>query len=270
MLGDTLKYRISRGGNLEKPLEVISEDGRVTISLNEGTDCLDNDGKRLENILISETYLPQLPEGYYTIGEAYGLEPSGAIFDPAFNLTIGYEGNDIPQYVSEEGIYIAYYNATAESWIPLTSQVDTQSNNVTAPVGHFTTFVVMGEAIPTAEFTITSLDVSSGQVKPGEPVTISADVTNTGGSEGSYTVNLTINGEVEQTKTVTLAPEATETVTFTIIKGESGSYSASIGGWTEEFTVTASWLSRYWWGMVVGIVVAGLLVYFLWWRRRPA
>jgi len=118
-----------------------------------------------------------------------------------------------------------------------------------------------------AQFTITGLDITPQQVPPGQPVTVSAQVTNTGDSEGSYTVNLTINGQVEQTKTVTLAPEAMETVTFTVTKETPGSYTVSIGDLTEEFTVAASsWLNRYWWTIVAGIVGVVILVYLL--RRR--
>jgi len=122
-----------------------------------------------------------------------------------------------------------------------------------------------------AQFTITGLDVTPEQVPPGQPVTVSAQVTNTGDSEGSCTVNLTVNGQVEQTKTVTLAPEAMETVTFTVTKEAPGSYTVSIGDLTEEFTVAAaapSWLNRYWWIIVVGIVAVVLLAYFL--RRKRA
>jgi len=119
-----------------------------------------------------------------------------------------------------------------------------------------------------AQFTITGLDVTPEQVPPGQPVTVSAQVTNTGDSEASYTVNLTVNGQVEQTKTVTLAPEAMETVTFTVTKETPGSYTISIGDLTEEFTVVApSWLNRYWWMIVVGIVAVVLLAYLLWRKR---
>ncbi len=120
------------------------------------------------------------------------------------------------------------------------------------------------------QFTITSLDVTPEQVLPGQPVTVSAQVTNIGDREGSYTVNLTVNGQVEQTKMVTLAPEAVETVTFTVTKETPGSYTISIGDLTKELTVAApSWLSRYWWTIVVGIVAVVLLAYFLW-RKRAA
>jgi len=124
---------------------------------------------------------------------------------------------------------------------------------------------------PPAEFNITSLDLSSRQVNPGEPVTITAGVINSGGSEGSYTLNLTINGEAEQTKTVTLAPQATETVAFTITREEPGSYSVSLDGKTTGFAVAAPPPpSRHRWAIVAGIIAAGLLIHFLVSRgRRP-
>jgi len=130
------------------------------------------------------------------------------------------------------------------------------------------TLYVGGAGPPSpAQFTITGLDVTPQQVLPGQPVTVSAQVANTGDSGGSYTANLTVSGQVEQTKTVTLAPEAIETVTFTVTKEAPGSYTVSIGDLTEEFTVVAaSWLNRYWWVIVVGIAAVVLLAYLL--RRR--
>jgi len=124
-----------------------------------------------------------------------------------------------------------------------------------------------------AQFTITGLDVTPKRVPPGQPVTVSAQVTNIGDSEASCTVNLTVNGQVEQTKTVTLAAEAMETVTFTVTKEAPGSYTVSMGDLTKEFTVAAaasSWLSRYWWMIVivVGVAAVVLLAYFL--RRKRA
>jgi len=120
-----------------------------------------------------------------------------------------------------------------------------------------------------AQFTITGLDVTPEQVPPGQPVTVSAQVTNIGDSEGSYTVNLSINGQIEQTKAITLASEAMEPVIFTVTKEAPGSYTVSIEDLTKEFTVVApSWLNRYWWTIVVGVAAVVLLAYLL--RRRRA
>jgi len=273
MFGDISKWDISEQGNLLEPLEVSSADNKVTISLGKDASCLDKEDYRLSTITISEqTDWPSVPEDYDIIGTAYEFRPAGAKFDPALTLTLSYDDNDVPQYISEEDVYITYYDATDENWVPLTSQVDTENNIVAAPVSHFTTFAIMGAAVsPTpANFSVTSLDLSSEQVEPGQEVLVTVNVTNIGGCEGSYILNLTINGAVEQTKTVTLAPLASDTVTFTVIKEEPGSYTISVNGLTKEFSVEAlapSWLSRYWWTIVVGIVIIGLVVYFQLWPR---
>ena len=128
-----------------------------------------------------------------------------------------------------------------------------------------------GEATPPprAEFTITSLGANPEQIKPGGLVTITAEVANIGGTEGSYSLNLTINGEGEQTKRVTLAPGATGRVAFTTTREEPGSYSVSVDGKTTEFAVAAPpQPSRHHWEIVAGIIAAGLLVHFLVSRRR--
>ena len=208
MLGDISKWNITEQGNLLEPLQVNSADNKVTIALSKDASCLNKENTRLSSITISRrSGWPSLPEDYSIIGTAYEFRPAGAKFAPSLSLTLGYVDNDVPQYVSEEDIYIAYYNATAKNWVPLSSQVNTQNNRVSAPVRHFTTFAIMGEVIPPtpAKFSVTSLDLSSEQVEPGQEVLVTVNVTNTGGSGGSYTLDLTINGEVEQTKTLTLA-----------------------------------------------------------------
>ena len=277
MFGGISRWDISEQGNLLEPLHVSSADNKVTISLGEDASCLDKEDNRINTIMISnQTDCPPVPEGYDIIGTAYEFHPAGAKFAPALSLTLSYVDNDVPQYLSEEDVYIAYYDATAENWAPLTSQVDTQNNFVTALVSHFTTFAIMGAAVsPTpANFSVTSLDLSNEQVEPGQEVLVAVNVTNIGGYKGSYTLNLTINGAVEQTKTVTLASLASDTVTFTVTKEEPGSYTISVDGLTKEFSVAVlapSWLSQYWWTIVVGLAVIGLLLFiFRWWLPRKA
>jgi len=277
VFGDISKWDISEQGNLLEPLQVSSADNKVIISLGKDASCLDKEDNRLSTITISnQTDWPPVPEDYDIIGTAYEFQPAGAKFAPALSLTLSYVDNDVPQYLSEEDVYIAYYDTTAENWAPLTSQVDTQNNIVTAPVSHFTTFAIMGAAVsPTpANFSVTSLDLSNEQVEPGQEVLVAVNVTNIGGYDGSYTLNLTINGAVEQTKTVTLASLASDTVTFTVTKEEPGSYTISVDGLTKEFSVAVlapSWLSQYWWTIVVGLAVIGLLLFlFRWWLPRKA
>jgi hypothetical protein len=132
------------------------------------------------------------------------------------------------------------------------------------------------------------LSVTPSKVKPAEQVTISVLITNTGSSEGSYTVVLEINGAEEAENEMTLGAGKSETVTFTIMKETEGSYTVNIDDKTGQFDViplapptpepteAPPVAPPTNWGLIGGIiagcliVVGGLLVYFFVWRRRGA
>ncbi len=137
-------------------------------------------------------------------------------------------------------------------------------------------------------FAISDLSVAPSEVKLADQVTISVVVTNAGGSGGSYTVVLQINGAEEARKEVTLGAGKSETVTFIISKDTEGSYTVNIDGNLGQFTVIVSppptptptealpvQPPTNWWligGIIAGciVVAAGLLVYFFVWRKRGA
>ena len=90
---------------------------------------------------------------------------------------------------------------------------------------------------PKAEFEVSSFTLSSTEAKVGESITASATVRNSGGATGTYRVALTIDGVEVDSKEVTLAPGETETITFTITKNVSGTFTIGIGGLTENLKV---------------------------------
>lgn len=100
-------------------------------------------------------------------------------------------------------------------------------------------YFYIGALAKTAEFEITSLAIVPEEIEVGESVAIWVNVTNTGDGAGSYPVDLTINGVVEETKTVELAGGSSTTVTFTVTKGELGSYSVDVDGLSGTFKITA-------------------------------
>ena len=136
---------------------------------------------------------------------------------------------------------------------------------------------IAGEAPPTygsdkifvtptpAGFTVSNLSLSPSSVNPGETVTITAKVTNTGDAEGSYTATLKINGAAQATKEITLAPDASTTVSFTVEAGDAaGEYAIEIGGQSTSFTVaTAAEPRSTNWMLIIG-AVAILLALILW------
>lgn len=89
----------------------------------------------------------------------------------------------------------------------------------------------------TATFEVTNLIVEPNETNPGKSVTIKADVTNTGNTEGTYKASLEINGKVEVYKDVLLATGQTQVVEFSYIPEKEGEYTVAIGSETATFKV---------------------------------
>jgi hypothetical protein len=88
-----------------------------------------------------------------------------------------------------------------------------------------------------AAFEVISLNVEPTEVTAGETVSITAEVSNTGGSEGTYAAVLTVDGATVETKQVTLAAGASQTVTFSLAKDNPGTYEIGVDGLTSSLTV---------------------------------
>jgi len=88
-----------------------------------------------------------------------------------------------------------------------------------------------------AEFEVTSLDIKPPEVAAGETANVTAEVKNTGGSEGTYAAVLTVDGATVETEEVTLVPGASKTVTFSLVKDIPGTYQVSIGGLNSSLKV---------------------------------
>jgi uncharacterized membrane protein len=103
--------------------------------------------------------------------------------------------------------------------------------------------------------------------KNGESVTITANVANDGGQVDSYTVQLKLNGETVETKTVTLGAGQSKQVSFTVSGLDSGQYEVDVAGLSDEFTVSQT---ITWWLILVIIVAVGLIIWGVVWvtRRR--
>jgi hypothetical protein len=72
--------------------------------------------------------------------------------------------------------------------------------------------------------------LSATKVAPGAPITVTADVVNTGAVNGSSSIKVYINGELENSQGVTVNSGASTPITFTISRNEPGTYSVYVGG----------------------------------------
>jgi hypothetical protein len=81
------------------------------------------------------------------------------------------------------------------------------------------------------------VSVNPQQAVANQPVTISTNVVNTGDQGGNLNVTLKINGQVEETRMVSVGPQASQPIKFTVAKAQPGTYSIDIGGQTGSFTI---------------------------------
>ncbi|GAK53983.1 glycosyl hydrolase family, 3 [Candidatus Moduliflexus flocculans] len=101
-------------------------------------------------------------------------------------------------------------------------------------------------------FSITNLNVSASQVKIGESVTVTADVTNTGKVAGDEVVQLYIHQkwgsdsrpmrELKGFKRVPLNPGETKTVTFNLGADELRYWSTNAGRWLQDAAAFDIWV----------------------------
>jgi PKD repeat protein len=121
-----------------------------------------------------------------------------------------------------------------------------------------------------AEFEVKDLEITPEEVEEGEEVTITLKVSNIGDEEGTHTVELRIDGSLEESKTVTLPGGGTEEISFEVTRDE-GTYQIEADGLTGEFTVTAPpgppLIPGYFSGIVILIVVAAVVIIYLYLER---
>ncbi|MCK4388487.1 MAG: hypothetical protein KAW00_06905 [Dehalococcoidia bacterium] len=88
-----------------------------------------------------------------------------------------------------------------------------------------------------AEFVVSNLNISPEEVKPGETVTVTVEVRNTGEEKGTHELELIINGVLKQSESVTLDGGETTSISFSVEEGIWGSYDVEVAGLTGTFVV---------------------------------
>jgi len=89
------------------------------------------------------------------------------------------------------------------------------------------------------DMSVTSASLERSSVSVGETVEVTAEVTNDGNGQGTYTAELIVDGEVVDTKAVTVGAGETTTVTFSYEASETGNRSIAIGD-TSAGTLTVT------------------------------
>jgi len=254
-----------------------SPDGSHNLFLERGTHAPTIDGRTHYLIVIKELKeIPTLPENTEAI-VAFEITPSGAVFDRDIFLTLSLVQSQLPD--NAQNVTMSYYDDVNEVWVPLEYE-GVAELTLSAVINHFSVFGVLAELAPTpppppAHFVASGLSIVSSVeriwepvtfvTKTGESVTITANIANDGGQEGTYTVELKLNGETVDTKTVALGAGQSQPVSFTVSGLDYGQYEVEVAGLSGEFTTSRT---ITWWLIIVIIVAIGLIIWGVVWGRR--
>ena len=143
--------------------------------------------------------------------------------------------------------------------------------DVTRGVGSFTVEVdgLIGsfevKAPPEPEFEVSDLVLTPSEIEPGGTVIVSAKIANIGEMEGTYSVELKVDGETVDSESVTLAGEASQYIDFTISSEEEGEHTVEVDGISDTFTVKAvTPPTKFPWLWIVLVVIVAVLFYLIW------
>ena len=223
---------------------------------------------------------PPTPENTVIVGpvyeinayaSTYGATPSPITISPPALLIVTYAPDKLPKNTSE--LFIANYDIE-QGWLALAPVpgVVAEVDKAYGLLSHTTPFAVLAKlAAPApAKFEASNLTVSPSQAQLNQEVAISLNVTNTGGTSGSYSLELKVNGISKSTKQVTVTAGTSQTVNFTITGDAVGKHQVEVAGLAGEFEIvkTAKQSQINWWliGGITGIIlliIIGLIV-----RRR--
>jgi hypothetical protein len=127
-----------------------------------------------------------------------------------------------------------------------------------------------------ASMSVQYLSVSPQQAAANQPVTISINVVNTGDGAGNLNVALKINGLIEQSRTVSVGPQGTQPVKFTVTKAQPGTYTVDISGQQGSFTIlgvgstTTSKSASVGLIAILAVLILATVVILILTSRRPA
>jgi hypothetical protein len=275
--GNNTTKPLYSNGRLAVNLTGPSPDGVHNLFLERGTHAPVVDGKTYYLIVISQLEeIPPVPENTVAI-VVFNITPAGSVFDRDIFLTLGLNQTQLP--ANTLNVTMAYYDDVNGVWVPL--EYEAGNNTVaeltlSAPINHFSIYGVLAELSPTtptqpAHFAASGLSIvpSVGKTtfvtKTGENVTITANVANDGGQSGTYTVELKLNGETVDTKTVTLGAGQSQQVSFTRSGLDDGQYEVNVAGLSGTFTASRT---ITWWLIIVIIAAIALIIWGVVWGRR--
>ena len=290
ILGNVILVKVSSSGKLLDSYVATDPDNKHKLELNKGTKITCTSGRiprRIEMKVREEAV--STPIDMEIIGPAFELTgytkdsvPCSVAFDQPAKLILSYNSSWLPQNTSS--VFVASYDAD-QDWkeLKLAPGGAAEVGEITALISHTSTFAILAKLEPSslppsplpAHFVATDLSIVPSQeqiwesitfvTRTGGSVTITANMANDGGCEGTHIVELKINGEIVDTREVTIEAGQEQWVSFTLSGMDYGQHKVEVAGMSGEFTVSRSIT----WLLIIGVIAAiGLIAWGVVWARK--
>ncbi|WP_155120591.1 PGF-pre-PGF domain-containing protein [Haloprofundus marisrubri] len=142
-----------------------------------------------------------------------------------FNFRL--DSSELPEGVSPDDVQLLRFHDG--EWQTLETK-HRNGDNYRASSPGFTVYAIGYDEPAQPSFALSSPSLAGTTASVGQATEVSATVENTGDAAGTYTVDLTANGDVVDTKEVTVPAGESEQVTFSVSFDEAGTYDLAING----------------------------------------
>jgi len=249
VLGETTELTIRTDGTFYKSYVVADTNGNLILEIDRGTTltCGGNQLPERLEVTLARASLP-VADGMATVSPVYDFTAythstvwHQVKFDPPIKLTLNYHPEALPE--NAWSVFIARYD-DEQGFTRLEPPAGSvaEVGKAKAEVNHLTSFVVMAKLAPPpppapANFEVSNLTINPSPAQPDQPIAISLTVTNSGGTTGSYALQLRIDGIVRTLKEITLAPQSSQTISFEVSNLAAGEHQIEVAGLTSQFSV---------------------------------
>jgi hypothetical protein len=155
--------------------------------------------------------------------------------DRSGNYTVTPAIDDIP--ISTKTIQLSGGETTT---VTFTATEGTEGEH-TITVGTVTkTFQVTSETVTQqAKLQLTNLVTSRKEAEVGDTITVSVTATNIGDESGEFVLDLFVNDQKKETKSIQLDADESKSVQFELVENAEGEYTIRIGTLTTSFRITS-------------------------------
>lgn len=237
-------YILDSSGNIEnQALTLNMSDFTGNFVLPAGAKLLNPNGRPLLILDYSEPeMIPQPPADKLIIG-AFNFGPPGATINPNVTLNLECDPASLPLTTSPANLTVVSWDGASWQNVP-NVKIDSSTNTVSFNISRLAEVAIITKKPDlSARFSFWNLYVLPQTAKEGEPVYISATVTNKGNSYGYYQAVLTINGVAEDKHEGGLDSGASADIKFICTGKPAGKYSFDISGLKGSFTIASTQVS---------------------------